>query len=53
MTNSGSTCICIFIIENKVICANCGDSRAILVAEDKFNIKKNLILNTKKQIKES
>ena len=45
MNFSGSTCICIFIIENKVICANCGDSRAILVTEDKYNVNKNLIFN--------
>ena len=45
MNFSGSTCVCIYIIENKVICANCGDSRVILVADDKFNVNKNLILN--------
>jgi serine/threonine protein phosphatase PrpC len=42
---SGSTSICLFVIENKVICANCGDSRAILITDDKFNVNKNLILN--------
>lgn len=30
---SGSTCILIFLIENKLICANAGDSRAILVSQ--------------------
>lgn len=35
MNCSGSTCICIFIIENYVICGNCGDSRAILVSNSK------------------
>jgi len=30
---SGSTCIMLFLIENKLICANAGDSRAILVSQ--------------------
>jgi serine/threonine protein phosphatase PrpC len=40
---SGSTGICIFINENKVICANWGNSLAILVTIDKFNVNKNFI----------
>jgi len=31
---SGSTCVLIFCIANKIICANAGDSRAILVSEN-------------------
>lgn len=31
---SGSTCVLIFCIANKIICANAGDSRAILVTEN-------------------
>ncbi len=30
---SGSTCIMLFLLENKLICANAGDSRAILVSQ--------------------
>ena len=28
---SGSTCVLVFMIKDKIICANVGDSRAILV----------------------
>lgn len=35
MKFSGSTSICVFILDDKIICGNCGDSRAILVASDK------------------
>jgi serine/threonine protein phosphatase PrpC len=31
---SGTTCCMVFINENKILCANCGDSRAIVGAED-------------------
>lgn len=31
MNFSGSTCVCVFVIDDRIICANCGDSRAILV----------------------
>ena len=37
MNFSGSTCVCVFIIEDRIICGNCGDSRAILVESDKDN----------------
>lgn len=30
---SGSTCVLVFCIANKIICANAGDSRAILVTD--------------------
>lgn len=30
---SGSTCIMLFLVDNKLICANAGDSRAILVSQ--------------------
>lgn len=30
---SGSTCILVFCIANRIMCANAGDSRAILVSE--------------------
>lgn len=31
--NSGSTCVSVVIVGNKVYCANVGDSRAILISE--------------------
>lgn len=31
---SGSTCVVVFISDNKLICANCGDSRAIMVLDN-------------------
>lgn len=30
---SGSTCVLVFMLGNKIICANAGDSRAILIYE--------------------
>lgn len=44
MNFSGSTCICVFIIEDRIICGNCGDSRAILVASDKNITNANKII---------
>lgn len=35
MKFSGSTSVCVFILDDKIICGNCGDSRAILVTSDK------------------
>ena len=34
---SGTTAIVLFIINGKVICANCGDSRAFLAVDKKNN----------------
>lgn len=31
---SGSTCVIIFVSDNKLICANCGDSRAIMIQDN-------------------
>jgi serine/threonine protein phosphatase PrpC len=45
MKFSGSTSICIFILDNKIICANVGDSRAILITRNKSRISKNNILS--------
>ncbi len=46
MNFSGSTCICVFIIEDRIMCANCGDSRAILVSSEKpKNLSKNNMQN--------
>jgi len=42
---SGSTSICIFILENRIICANCGDSRALLVTCDPSNKSLNNIVS--------
>jgi len=39
---SGSTCVLIFCIGNKIISANAGDSRSIMIAEN-TKIPKNLI----------
>ena len=36
--NSGSTCVLVHITPNKIICANCGDSRAILITNPLNNI---------------
>ena len=36
--NSGSTCVLVHITPNKIICANCGDSRAILITNPINNI---------------
>lgn len=38
---SGSTCVVVFILGNKIICANVGDSRAIMISEN-LKISKNL-----------
>ena len=35
--NSGTTCVIVFQIEENIICANAGDSRAILIFDDKNN----------------
>ena len=35
---SGSTAVITFISNNQIICANCGDSRAILISENEQNI---------------
>ena len=35
---SGSTVVLTFISNNKIICANCGDSRAILISENENKI---------------
>ena len=42
---SGTTCVVIIQLEEKIICANCGDSRAILIYEN--NSKDNLTGNLK------
>ena len=44
---SGTTCVIIIQIEEKIICANCGDSRAILIYENKKNNLTNNLKNTK------
>ena len=36
--DSGSTCVLTFINDEKIICANCGDSRAILISENENKI---------------
>ena len=41
---SGSTCVILFIIENKIICANAGDSRAILICSNGDNFQYNKII---------
>ena len=33
---AGSTCVCVLIIDNLIITANVGDSRAILVKKNTF-----------------
>lgn len=48
---SGSTSICVFILENRIICANCGDSRAILVARDPTNKNLNYVIPLSKDHK--
>ena len=35
---SGSTVVLTFISNNLIICANCGDSRAILISENENKI---------------
>ncbi|KRX03231.1 Protein phosphatase 2C (PP2C)-like domain [Pseudocohnilembus persalinus] len=43
---SGSTCIAVHIYDNKIYCANTGDSRAILCSIDQFSDNKDkLIIN--------
>ncbi len=42
---SGSTTVLVFIINDKIICANVGDSRAILINEKKKNHKGNININ--------
>lgn len=37
MSMSGSTCVLVFIIKDKVICANVGDSRAIMIGKENKN----------------
>ena len=47
---SGTTCIIIIQLEEKIICANTGDSRAIIVynkSSNKNNNKKNILENSK------
>ena len=47
---SGTTCIIIIQLEEKIICANTGDSRAIIVynkSSNKNNNKKNILGNSK------
>ena len=45
---SGTTCVIIIQLEEKIICANCGDSRAILIYEnEKNNLNNNNLKNTK------
>ena len=44
---SGATCVLIIQIGNKIICANLGDSRAILIYEDSNNNNESNLLNTK------
>ena len=34
---SGTTCVIIFQVGNKIICGNIGDSRAILIKGEKYN----------------
>ena len=41
---SGSTCVLLFVIYNKLICANAGDSRAILINERINKYSKNEII---------
>jgi serine/threonine protein phosphatase PrpC len=35
---SGTTCILVLIIDDKIICANCGDSRAIMTTDKKTQV---------------
>ena len=42
---SGTTCVLLIQINYHIICANVGDSRAILINETKIKKKKDLILN--------
>lgn len=35
---SGSTCVIIFQVGNKVICANTGDSRAIIIKDNRYKV---------------
>ena len=51
---SGSTCISVFLIDDKIICGNCGDSRAILVTgkENQKNEIINLSIDHKPDLKE-
>lgn len=37
MRFSGSTCVAVLIVGNKVFCANVGDSRAVLVRSPKLH----------------
>jgi len=42
--NSGTTCVIVIQLEDKIICANTGDSRAILIYDNNYN---NNLTNTK------
>ena len=42
--NSGTTCIIVIQLEEKIICANTGDSRAIMIYDKNFN---DNLMNTK------
>ncbi len=44
---SGTTCVLILQIGNKIICANSGDSRAILIYNSDFNNNNDQLNNTK------
>ena len=46
---SGTTCIIIIQLEEKIICANTGDSRAIIVYNKSSNNNKNKNINTNKK----
>ena len=52
-TNSGTTCIIILQLNQKIICANAGDSRAILIYNKSINKTKDINTDKNKLLKNS